>query len=143
MATDLLEMDGGFEAMLSLFDSTITFRAQYQQSRDTAALVSLVVLDRDNPRSLAWVAYTLRARLAKLCDSASAAQSAIAVQVPDPDRWNFSNPAQTQDASAALVEPVSLQQLLGALSDAAYRVSDAISATYFTHSGQTNQSLGA
>jgi len=49
LGTELLDLDGGFEAMLSLFDSTITFRAQYQQSRNTAALVSLVVLDRDNP----------------------------------------------------------------------------------------------
>jgi uncharacterized circularly permuted ATP-grasp superfamily protein/uncharacterized alpha-E superfamily protein len=140
--TGLLDMDGGFEAMLSLFDSTITFRAQYQQSRDTAALLSLVVQDRDNPRSLAWVAYTLRGRLAKLCGSASTAQSAIAVLVPDPDTWQFTQPSSAPSQHATLVEPLSLQQLLGTLTGAAYSVSDAISATYFTHSGQTNQSVG-
>ena len=36
-----LQSDGGFEAMLDLFDSTITFRAQYQQSRDISALTDL------------------------------------------------------------------------------------------------------
>jgi hypothetical protein len=56
----------GFEAMLALFDSTITFHAQYQQSRDVAALLDLLVMDRDNPRSLGWVAQTLRGRLARL-----------------------------------------------------------------------------
>ncbi len=40
--------DGGFEAMVALFDSTITFHAQFQQSRELAALVDLIVLDRDN-----------------------------------------------------------------------------------------------
>ena len=140
--TRLLGFDGGFEAMLSLFDSTITFRAQYQQSRDIAALLNLIVLDRDNPRSLAWVAHTLRARLAKLGDSPSAAQSLIAVKVPDPDTWNFASPDGEDASRPALVEPVSLQELLGALTNAAYNVSDAISSTYFTHSGQTNQSLG-
>jgi uncharacterized alpha-E superfamily protein len=140
--TDLLDFDGGFEAMLSLFDSTITFRAQYQQSRDIAALLNLIVLDRDNPRSLAWVAHTLRGRLAKLCGSATTAQSPIAVKVPDPDTWNFASPNAADDDSASLVEPVSLQQLLSTLTSSAYNVSDAISTTYFTHSGQTNQSLG-
>jgi uncharacterized circularly permuted ATP-grasp superfamily protein/uncharacterized alpha-E superfamily protein len=140
--TDLLDFDGGFEAMLSLFDSTITFRAQYQQSRDIAALLNLIVLDRDNPRSLAWVAHTLRGRLAKLCGSATTAQSPIAVKVPDPDTWNFASPNAGDDDSSSLVEPVSLQQLLSTLTSSAYNVSDAISTTYFTHSGQTNQSLG-
>ncbi|HWS05338.1 MAG TPA: circularly permuted type 2 ATP-grasp protein, partial [Burkholderiaceae bacterium] len=51
---------GGFEALVALFDSTITFHAQYQQSREVAALLDLLVLDRDNPRSLGWVAQTLR-----------------------------------------------------------------------------------
>jgi hypothetical protein len=32
--------------MLALFDSTITFHARYQQSRDLAALADLLVLDR-------------------------------------------------------------------------------------------------
>ena len=52
--TDSVHTAGGFDAMIALFDSTITFHAQYQQSRDPAALLALLVLDRDNPRSLVW-----------------------------------------------------------------------------------------
>ena len=37
--TGCVHQNGGFEAMVALFDSTITFHAQYQQSRDIAALV--------------------------------------------------------------------------------------------------------
>jgi len=81
--------DGGFEAMMALFDSTITFHAQYQQSRDVAALMDLLVLDRDNPRSLAWVAHTLRGRLAKLAGSRPDALSPLATQVPDPGAWRL------------------------------------------------------
>jgi uncharacterized alpha-E superfamily protein len=62
--------EGGFEAVVALFDSTITFHAQYQQRHDIPALLDLLVLDRDNPRSLGWVAQTLRGRLARLEGSA-------------------------------------------------------------------------
>jgi uncharacterized alpha-E superfamily protein len=52
--------------VVALFDSTITFHAQYQQRHDIPALLDLLVLDRDNPRSLGWVVQTLRGRLARL-----------------------------------------------------------------------------
>ena len=38
--TGTINEEGGFEAVISLFDSTITFHAQYQQRRDVAALLS-------------------------------------------------------------------------------------------------------
>jgi uncharacterized alpha-E superfamily protein len=130
-----LQIDGGFEAMLSLFDSTITFRAQYQQSRDMAALTDTLVTDRDNPRSLAWVAHTLRGRLAKLAGTPQGVLGRLSHLVPDPADWEFGG-------SDALVEPVTLSDLLQSLRQSAGTVSDEISATYFTHSGQTKQSLG-
>jgi uncharacterized alpha-E superfamily protein len=140
---DLMDVDGGFEAMLSLFDSTITFRAQYQQSRDIAALVNLVVLDRDNPRSLSWVAQTMRGRLAKLGGSPAGMLGPMSLIVPDPDTWTFAPDGQAADgANSDLIEPLSLRELLGTLAASAYNVSDAISTTYFTHSGQTKQSVG-
>ena len=55
LETASVHSDAGFEAMVALFDSTITFHAQFQQSREMAAMIDLLVLDRDNPRSLAWV----------------------------------------------------------------------------------------
>jgi uncharacterized circularly permuted ATP-grasp superfamily protein/uncharacterized alpha-E superfamily protein len=135
-----LESDGGFEALLDLFDSTITFRAQYQQSRDVAAFTDLVVLDLDNPRSLAWVAHTLRGRLAKLAGSPPGVLSPLSLKVPAPADWDFSSDWRS---STELLEPLTLLELLRALRASAFLVSDEISATYFTHSGETKQSLGS
>lgn len=134
-----VESEGGFEAMLALFDSTITFRAQYQQSRDIVALIDLLVLDRDNPRSLAWVAHTLRGRLAKLSGSPPGELCPLSLKVPDPDTWNLH--ALCACDGGAVFPPV-LGNLLDALMEAAYLVSDEISVTYFTHASDTNQSLG-
>lgn len=128
-----LGSEGGFEAMLALFDSTITFRAQYQQSRDIAALLDLLVLDRDNPRSLAWVAHTLRGRLAKLHGSPAGELAPLSLQVPNPSEWKL----------AALCDISTLQSTLAALNQAAQTVSNTISSTYFTHSGESNRSVGA
>ena len=133
-----LESEGGFEAMLDLFDSTITFRAQYQQSRDIVALTDLVVLDLDNPRSLAWVAHTLRGRLAKLAGSPAGVLSPLSLKVPAPQDWNFSS---DHDHASDLLEPVSLLELLNTLRASAFNVSDEISTTYFTHAAETNQSM--
>lgn len=134
----MLSSDGGFEAMLDLFDSTITFRAQYQQSRDIAALTDLIVLDLDNPRSLAWVAHTLRGRLSKLAGSPAGVPSLLAQKVPAPEDWTFSGECAH---GTDLLEPLTLLELLRTLRASAYEVSEDISTTYFTHSGDTNQSL--
>jgi uncharacterized circularly permuted ATP-grasp superfamily protein/uncharacterized alpha-E superfamily protein len=150
LETGSVHTDGGFEAMISLFDSTITFHAQYQQSRDLAALIDLLVLDRDNPRSLAWVAHTLRGRLAKLAGCEPDALSAISMRVPDPAAWSLAQLCETQPVDATPGnEPGSepgyyfaLNDLLLQCTGAAFNVSDAISTTYFTHSGETKQSVG-
>jgi uncharacterized circularly permuted ATP-grasp superfamily protein/uncharacterized alpha-E superfamily protein len=130
---------GGFEAMLAMFDSAITFHAQYQQSRDVAALIDLLVLDRDNPRALGWVAQTLRGRLAKLAGCAPNELCPLSHCVPDPASWRLEalcDSGQEQRFDA-------LQQLMLACGEAAYRVSEDIGATYFNHSGDAGQSLGA
>ncbi|HEY1103132.1 MAG TPA: circularly permuted type 2 ATP-grasp protein [Burkholderiaceae bacterium] len=129
---------GGFEALVALFDSTITFRAQYQQRRDVAALLELLVHDRDNPRSLGWVAQTLRGRLAKLAGSAPGESSALGRTVPDPGNWDMASMCK---ADAAGVHHA-LLALLTQSSAEAWRVSDRVSAQYFTHSGEDKLSVG-
>jgi len=137
--TGSVHHDGGFEAMVALFDSTITFHAQYQQSRDLAALLDLLVLDRDNPRSLAWVTHTLRGRLARLAGSPSDQLSLLSLGVPDPTQWQLEALCQADEQGAYSA----LNELLYNCSDAAYEVSESISATYFTHTGDGGHSLGA
>jgi len=126
---------GGFEALVALFDSTITFHAQYQQSRDLAALMDLLVLDRDNPRSLAWVAQTLRGRLAKLAGSAPDQLCALSLRVPDPAAWSLTQLCEDPNFFA-------LTDLLLQCTGAAFEVSNEISTTYFTHSMESKQSVG-
>ena len=126
---------GGFEALVALFDSTITFHAQYQQSRDLAALMDLLVLDRDNPRSLAWVAQTLRGRLAKLAGSAPDQLCALSLRVPDPAALSLTQLCEDAHFFA-------LTDLLLQCTGAAFDVSNEISTTYFTHSMESKQSVG-
>ena len=137
-ANNAVHHDGGFEALVALFDSTITFHGQYQQSHDIAALVDLLVLDRDNPRALAWVAHTLRGRLAKLAGSAPDQLGLLSHSVPDPGPWQLVAlcNAGAENDYAALID------LLQGCNEAAYQVSEEIGATYFTHSGEGGQSLG-
>jgi len=137
--TGSVHHDGGFEAMVALFDSTITFHAQYQQSRDVAALIDLLVLDRDNPRSLGWVVHTLRGRLAKLAGSEPDQLGLLSHSVPDPDQWHLELLCEA-DAGGTFD---ALDCLLEDCGQAAYQVSEEIGATYFTHSGDASLSLGA
>ncbi|OIN94378.1 MAG: A circularly permuted ATPgrasp family protein [Comamonadaceae bacterium CG1_02_60_18] len=150
-----LQTDAGFDAAIELFDNAITFHAQFQQSRDMAALIDLLVLDRDNPRSIYWVAKTLRGRLAKLAGSEPNQLSELSLQVPNPDVWNL---AQLCERAYDLIDPLPcdgdapskqapgyllLRSLLHDCTNAAYAVSEAVSATYFTHAGITNRSVRA
>jgi uncharacterized alpha-E superfamily protein len=137
--TGALFDEGGFEAVVALFDSTITFHAQYQQRHDVPALLDLLVLERDTPRSLGWVAQTLRGRLARLAGSAPGAIPAIAMCVPDPEGWTLEALCQrdAQGRYAALLEVLQL------CVDASYRLSDDLTARYFAHSGDARFSVGA
>lgn len=129
----------GFEAMVGLFDSTITFHARYQQRRDVATLVDLLVLDGDNPRSLAWVTQTLRGRIARLAGSAPGKLTALSHELPDPAAWTLEHlcePGPDADYGA-------LMQLLETCEIAAYHVSDAIGIRYFTLTSESLRSVGA
>jgi uncharacterized circularly permuted ATP-grasp superfamily protein/uncharacterized alpha-E superfamily protein len=137
--TGTVQDSGGFEAIVALFDSTITFHAQYQQSREVAALLDLLVLDRDNPRSLGWVMRTLRGRLAKLAGSAPDELDPLARQLPDPAQWELTHLCTAGKDGRYLA----LEELLNQCLSAAWQLSEDISLRYFTHTGEAGQSLGA
>ena len=123
----LLQDRGGFDAMLNLFDSVITFSAQFQQQRSLPPLLELLVLDRDNPRSLAWVVQTLRSRLAKL--EASNQGGLGDTVLPDPGQWHLERLCR-HDTAGRYGE---LAELLERCQATALHTSDALSACYFTH----------
>ncbi len=129
----------GFEAMVALFDSTITFHARYQQRRDVATLVDLLVLDGDNPRSLAWVAQTLRGRIARLAGSAPGKLTALSHELPDPAEWTLERLCEASDTG----HYPALEEVLKTCESAAYQVSDAIGIRYFTLTSESLRSVGA
>jgi uncharacterized circularly permuted ATP-grasp superfamily protein/uncharacterized alpha-E superfamily protein len=45
----------GFDMLLTLFDSTITYRTRYQRYQDINGLIELLMLDTTNPRAIAWI----------------------------------------------------------------------------------------
>jgi len=155
--TGSLHTAGGFDAMVELFDSAITFHAQFQQSRDMPALVDLLVIDRDNPRSVSWIAHTLRGRLAKLAGSDPNRLCPLSLKVPNPGSWGLAQLCDSapdlvtsarEPASARVTDPPAprfelLKDVLQQCVQASFVVSDDISTTYFTHSGMPNQSVGA
>jgi uncharacterized alpha-E superfamily protein len=65
-----LGLPAGFDLLLQLFDSTLTYRSLYPGRIEVPALIDLIVVDRTNPRGL----YGVYARLcAKLDEIAAAA----------------------------------------------------------------------
>jgi uncharacterized circularly permuted ATP-grasp superfamily protein/uncharacterized alpha-E superfamily protein len=127
-----------YVALLSLFDSTITFQAQHQQSRDIEPLLALLVRDTDNPRSLAWVARTLRNRLSKLADTPMGEPDPLARLVPDVSH----TPLHALCQRHANGQLQGLRDLLGQCMHAAWQVSDGITARYFSHTDH-GDSVGA
>jgi uncharacterized alpha-E superfamily protein len=143
----LMAEQAGFDAVLELFDSTISFHAQYQQSRTPQALMDLLVTHSDNPRSLGWVAHTLRSRLRRMGELAEGATLPLAERVPQltpltPEvLWPLSSKAGRQSVTAEM--PLPLHATLAECQVAAREVSDQLCALFFTHSGEARYSVGA
>ncbi len=122
---DLTQHDEGFALLLGLFDSTITYRARFQARRELLPLLQLLVLDGDNPRSLAWVARTLRERLLKLARHEQAWAEGAVAALPRPDQFLLEQ----------LGQPAMLAALLRDCGNEARALSLAISRRFFAHVG--------
>ncbi|WP_372824768.1 circularly permuted type 2 ATP-grasp protein [Polaromonas sp.] len=144
--TGAVHDEGGFGAIVALFDSTIAFHAQYQQQRDVPALLDLLVLDRDNPRSLGWVTQTLRGRLARLAENTLSAPQPVpdlTPGLPDPGSWLL---AELYTPGAGNPQDQGYDGLLAQLAQccgAAFELSDTLSRRYFSHVASDEHSLGA
>ncbi|MGC4394328.1 circularly permuted type 2 ATP-grasp protein [Hydrogenophaga sp. T2] len=143
LETGSLHEPAGFEAMVALFDSTITFHAQYQQRRDMVALIDLLVLDPDNPRSLAWVVKTLRARLARLGQNVAPQDAEFARELPDPAHWSLTELSHWQRDGDGQRRWSALASVLADCEIAAMDLSEAIARLHFSHADRRSQSLSA
>jgi uncharacterized circularly permuted ATP-grasp superfamily protein/uncharacterized alpha-E superfamily protein len=138
LALGLADSNEGFDMLLGLFDSTITYRAHFQARRELLPLVHLLVLDTDNPRGLAWVARTMRDRLRKLSRDDRAWADSIIAELPAPDRWTLESlglPGPTK------VAPETLLAALGECGEGARTLSDEIGRHLFSHVGAGLQAV--
>ncbi len=139
----LIGEQAGFDAVLDLFDSTISFHAQYQQSRTPQALMDLLVTHSDNPRSLGWVAHTLRSRLRRMGNLADGATSAMAELVPQLIEMTPESLWPLENKPAHPGSTLPLHAALAHCQTAACEVSDQLCSLFFTHSGEARYSVGA
>jgi uncharacterized circularly permuted ATP-grasp superfamily protein/uncharacterized alpha-E superfamily protein len=133
-----LDEQAGFDAVLALFDSTISFHAQYQQSRTVSALLELLLTNADNPRALAWVAHTLRARLARMGSLAEGGTQALAERVPQ-----LAGADLRALCPDGLHTTPALMALLQDCRNAARATSDSLNTLFFAHSGESSHIVGA
>jgi uncharacterized alpha-E superfamily protein len=125
----VVDSEDGFALLLGLFDSLITYRANFQGRREVMPLLHLIVFDTDNPRSLAWVARTLRDRLRKLARHDPAWVAEVTATFPVPESWSLEALADpgADGAYGALIDA------LGQCAAAARRLSEQISHRLFVH----------
>lgn len=127
----------GFDLLLMLFDSKITFRARFQRRLEWPALVATLITDEANPRALACVLRRLRTELAKLPDQAGPLtglldllpQSGVGVPLTE----------LIQAGSG----PKAVLALTHRLGDAAWRLSDELGLRYFAHAEPNEQTMSA
>ena len=132
------QSQAGFDAVLALFDSTISFHAQYQQSRTLGALLELLLTHTDNPRALGWIAKTLSGRLGRMGHLANGATEIMAQQIPVLSEIELLTLAPDGlNPSPALIE------LLITCRQTARSVSDQLNGLFFSHSGELQQSVVA
>lgn len=132
-----------FDLLLHLFDSTLTFRALYPGRSDVPALVDQLVIEPTNPRGLYGLLARLRVKLGQISPPASPAGTG---RVPLP-QWLPT--VETLPGWEALCQRgpdgkyTNLVQLCEQLTDMMVRLSDEISARYFSHAGMAGTRVGA
>jgi uncharacterized circularly permuted ATP-grasp superfamily protein/uncharacterized alpha-E superfamily protein len=120
-----LAFAAGFDLLIGLFDSTLTYRSLYQRRLELPAVADLLVLDSANPRSLAYVLGQLRTQWIRLPGMGSV--DSLPFDVPDPGRWDTRTLFQDGQEEALLKVAVDLRV-------STYAMSDEISRKLFSHS---------
>ena len=127
----------GFDQILEMFDSTITFRARFQRRLELPALVALLVMDDANQRSLACIVRRLRTELGKLPARAGSPADLLTL-LPQEGVGAF---------LTALCDPVSghaaMLSLLDRLLEVSWRLSDEVGRIYFAHAEPTDLMVSA
>ncbi|MES2088524.1 MAG: alpha-E domain-containing protein [Pseudomonadota bacterium] len=127
----------GFDLMLMLFDSAITFRARFQRRLELPALLALLVVDEANPRSLACVLRRLRTELGKLPDRGGPLDDLLALLPQEGVGVSFEELCEPELGNAAVLA------LAQRLMSTGWRLSDELARRYFAHAEPTEQMVSA
>lgn len=100
------------------------------------ALLDLLLLNRDNPRSLAWVLDTTRSRLRKLEQGDPDFAAQLFASLPDPSQWDLVTLSQPDSSG----QHSSLLSLLKLCASSGMALSDALSQRHFSHADRDNRS---
>ncbi len=130
-AQGTLTHPAGFDLLLQLFDTTLTYRSLYPGRLEAAALIDLIVVDPTNPRGLYGVLARLRAKLDEMVKTAGAARRAhftgISLDIDTLPPLDALCEADENGRFGALV--LLCDRLLASVSAA----SNEVSAHYFSH----------
>jgi uncharacterized circularly permuted ATP-grasp superfamily protein/uncharacterized alpha-E superfamily protein len=114
--------DGALDVLLELADSQITYRMRYVMVAAAAPVIDLVVLDPNNPRSLAYQLARIEAHLAAL------PQRSDGGRLSPPEQIATALVAQIRTADAAALDGTALF----AAEETLMKLADVIASTYFT-----------
>jgi uncharacterized circularly permuted ATP-grasp superfamily protein/uncharacterized alpha-E superfamily protein len=120
---DAAAPEGGLEVLLELCDSQITYRQRYVMVAARAPVVDLVVLDPNNPRSIAYQLDRIEAHLAALPKRAADGR------LSPPQQIAASSATGLRTTDAAAIDDA----LITAIEDSLLRLSEAVGAAYLTH----------
>jgi uncharacterized circularly permuted ATP-grasp superfamily protein/uncharacterized alpha-E superfamily protein len=118
------ELAAALDALLELADSQITYRLRYVMVAAPVPVIDLVVLDPNNPRSVAYQLGRIEAHLATL--PKRTADSRLSV----PEQITVALATQMRTADAAALDVAALAAAEGSL----MKLADVIGSTYFTTS---------
>jgi uncharacterized alpha-E superfamily protein len=160
--------DSGFNMLLDLFDSKITYRAYYPGRQEVPALLNLLVQEPANPRSLACVLNVLRKEVARLPDTVAGPAADLVRLLPEngvgasladlcrqsqnqtqsqgmgqSQSQTQTQQSQTQTQTQTQGQYADVLALSAQLEDAASALSNAISLRYFSHAAGHDQTLSA
>jgi uncharacterized circularly permuted ATP-grasp superfamily protein/uncharacterized alpha-E superfamily protein len=129
--------EDGFDLLLALFDSRITYRALYQRRQEIPPLLDLLVQDSANPRAFACIAGLLRAELSRL---PAPDPDALAGLLPRPERWPLLADLCTLSDEGRFER---LLEFTGRLQSTAAEISNAVEKLFFSHTTDAFRQVGS
>jgi uncharacterized alpha-E superfamily protein len=135
--TGAIGRDDGYDFVLQLFDSTITYRALYQRRLEIPPLVDLLVQESANPRSLHGMARRIGNQIERL---GTPGADQLLAHLPSTSDWPLLAALSSVDDSG---RHAALLQLTARLATGSRELSDAIGARYFSHATEAFRTVTA